>query len=140
MQNNNSRSLSRRSVLTAAGVTAAAAGLGLSSAAAEPRRGSAPVTRPLPDGGGRVPVIGLGSFMTFDRRLGTDQSFIPAVLEAFHDGGGRLVDTSALYGVSETNVGRYLRELGLTDEVLITDKSWACGEYLFDDSHVTAAT
>jgi diketogulonate reductase-like aldo/keto reductase len=138
MQNNTSRPLSRRSVLTAAGVTAAATGLGLPTAAAAPRHGSAPVTRPLPDAGGRVPVIGLGSFMTFDRRPGTDQSFIPAVLEAFHDGGGRLVDTSALYGASETNVGRYLRELGLTDKVLITDKSWNCGEYLFDDSHATA--
>jgi aryl-alcohol dehydrogenase-like predicted oxidoreductase len=134
MQNN----LSRRSVLTAAGVTAAAAGLGLPTAGAAPRRGSAPVTRPLPGAGGRVPVIGLGSFMTFDRRPDTDQSFIPAVLEAFYDGGGRLVDTSALYGAAETNVGRYLRELGLTDKVLITGKSWNCGEYLFDDSHATA--
>jgi aryl-alcohol dehydrogenase-like predicted oxidoreductase len=133
----NTHGLSRRSVLTAAGVTAAAVGLGSPSAGAEPRRGSAPVTRPLPDSGERVPVIGLGTFMTFDRRPGTDQSFIPAVLKGFYEGGGRLVDTSALYGASEENVGRYLRELGLTDKVLLTDKSWNCGEYLFDDSHAT---
>jgi aryl-alcohol dehydrogenase-like predicted oxidoreductase len=130
--------LSRRTVLGAAGATALAAGIAVPASAAGRTEGrSGPVTRPLPDSGGQVPVIGLGTFMTFDRRPGTDQSFIPAVLRAFHDGGGRLVDTSALYGGSETTVGHHLHELGLTDRVLITGKSWNCGEYLFDDSHAT---
>ncbi|MEX5635527.1 aldo/keto reductase [Parafrankia sp. FMc2] len=128
----------RRTVLTAAGLSAASVGLAQTGAAAAgpgvPR--SAPVTRPLPGSSQRVPVIGLGSFMTFDRRPGTDQSFIPAVLREFHAGGGRVADTSALYGASEKNLGHHARQLGITDDLFLTDKSWNCGEYLFDDSHV----
>lgn len=112
-----------------------AAGVASPGAATATRGGPRPVTRPLPDSGGSVPVIGLGTFMTFDRRPETDRSFIPQVLRAFADGGGRVVDTSALYGASEANVGQYLHALGLTDRVFLTGKSWNCGEYLFDDSH-----
>jgi aryl-alcohol dehydrogenase-like predicted oxidoreductase len=129
--------VSRRSVLAAAGASALLAGLAQSAAAGTPppRDAPTPVTRPLPDSGAHVPVIGLGTFMTFDRRPETDQSFIPAVIREFFDGGGRLIDTSALYGASETTVGQHVRELGLTDQVVLTDKSWNCGDYLFDDSH-----
>jgi diketogulonate reductase-like aldo/keto reductase len=128
--------LSRRAALSAAGVAALTAGLAAPAVAApgRPRGSAGPVSRPLPDSGGHLPVIGLGTFMTFDRRPETDRSFIPEVLRAHVDGGGRVVDTSALYGASETNAGRYLKDLGLTDEVFLTDKSWNCGEYLFDDS------
>ncbi|WP_460400595.1 aldo/keto reductase [Actinophytocola sediminis] len=127
--------LSRRTVLGAAGATALTAGIAAPAFAA---RGSGPVTRPLPDSGRQVPVIGLGTFMTFDRRPEADQTFIPEVLRAFYDNGGRVVDTSALYGASETTVGQHLRALGLTDKVVLTDKSWNCGDYLFDDSHAVA--
>ncbi|HLU54679.1 MAG TPA: aldo/keto reductase [Pseudonocardia sp.] len=140
------RRTSRRAFLAAAGATVAAAAAGGTAAAAglwPPGAAGArpaqdtptPHVRPLPAGGGEVPLIGLGSFMTFDRRPETDRSFIPAVLQEFFDGGGRVVDTSALYGASEANVGEFARELGLTDRLFLTDKSWNCGEYAFDDSH-----
>lgn len=130
---------SRRTVLVAAGATLVAAAAGGTAAAAGLTRPAqdapAPHLRPLPDSGGQVPLVGLGTFMTFDRRPETDRSFIPTVLREFFDGGGRVVDTSALYGASEANVGEYARELGITDELFLTDKSWNCGEHLFDDSH-----
>ena len=140
------RRLSRRTVLAATGASAVAAavgapiviaGSGQPSAASTGTPGDSPTphTRPLPDSGGHVPLIGLGTFMTFDRRPEVDRSFIPAVLREFFDGGGRVVDTSALYGASEANVGQYARELGITDDIFLTDKSWNCGEHLFDDSH-----
>jgi diketogulonate reductase-like aldo/keto reductase len=46
-----------------------------------------------------------------------------------------VVDTSALYGASEANVGEYARALGITNELFLADKSWNCGEYAFDPSH-----
>ncbi|MGC7103190.1 aldo/keto reductase, partial [Amycolatopsis lurida] len=119
--------------LAAAGISAITAGLGQPVAAA--RGGTAPVTRPLPNSDERVPVIGLGTFMTFDRRPETDQGFIPRVLRAFYDGGGRVIDTAATYGAAETNTGHHVHTLGLTDKVFFTDKSWNCGNHLFDDSH-----
>ncbi|GGN23599.1 oxidoreductase [Lentzea pudingi] len=127
--------VSRRGVLAATGAAALAIGIPGVAAADHLRGGSRPVTRPLPDSGGIIPVIGLGTFMTFDRRPETDRSFIPVVLREFFDGGGRVIDTSALYGAAETNTGQYLRELGLTNRVFLADKSWNCGEYAFDDSH-----
>jgi diketogulonate reductase-like aldo/keto reductase len=129
--------VSRRALLAAAGASVVVAGIGQTACAATitSRDSAAPVTRRLPDSGERVPVIGLGTFMTFDRRPDTDRSFIPNVLRAHYDGGGRVVDTSALYGASEANVGQYARELGITDSIFLTDKSWNCGEYLFDDRH-----
>ncbi|AXB41644.1 hypothetical protein A4R43_03185 [Amycolatopsis albispora] len=122
-------------MLAATGAGAVVAALGLPGTATA-QGGPRPVTRPL--GESRVPVIGLGTFMTFDRRPGTDQAFIPAVLRAFHDGGGRVIDTAATYGAAEANTGHHVHALGLTDQVVLTDKSWNCGEYLFDDGHVLA--
>lgn len=134
------RRVTRRTALVAASAaamaaasSAAAAGQPLDSSRATAAKA---VTRPLPRSSQRVPVIGLGSFMTFDRRPGTDHSFISDVLAEFYARGGRVVDTSALYGASERNVGQYARRQGITDELVLTDKSWNCGEYLFDDSHV----
>lgn len=82
--------VTRRTALGAAGIAAlVAAAPSAVSAATEPGSGlspgaaAEPVTRPLPGSSQRVPVIGLGSFMTFDRRPGTDRSFISDVLAAF---------------------------------------------------------
>lgn len=137
------RGVTRRTALGTAGIAALVAAApsavsatsGLATGTSQSSVGE-PVTRPLPGSSQRVPVIGLGSFMTFDRRPGTDRSFISEVLAAFYAGGGRVVDTSALYGASERNIGDFAAQQGITDELVLTDKSWNCGEYLFDDSHV----
>jgi diketogulonate reductase-like aldo/keto reductase len=67
----------------------------------------AALTRPVPASGERIPVVGLGTWLTFD--VGGDDS--PArrargdVLRAFLAAGGRLVDSSPMYGSSEAVVG-----------------------------------
>lgn len=55
-------------------------------------------------------------------------------MRRFWDAGGRLVDTSLLYSMSEVNVGEFARTLGLTNDLFITNKTWATGEYLGDRS------
>jgi diketogulonate reductase-like aldo/keto reductase len=55
-------------------------------------------------------------------------------MRRFWDAGGRLVDTSLLYGMSEVNVGEFAETLGLTNDLFITNKTWATGEYLGDPS------
>jgi diketogulonate reductase-like aldo/keto reductase len=65
------------------------------------------LARPIPASGERIPAIGLGTWLTFDvgaadsaeRRARGD------VLRAFLAGGGRLVDSSPMYGSSEAVVG-----------------------------------
>ncbi|TDC52504.1 aldo/keto reductase [Actinomadura sp. KC345] len=129
---------SRRTVIKGAGGVAlatagwTAAGTGGAAAAAGPRD---LLTRPFPGTGERVPAVGLGTFMTFDRLPHTPRAHLREVLRRFHAAGGRVVDTSALYGMSETNVGLFARQLGITDRLFVTDKSWVCGDYLNDVSH-----
>ena len=95
------------------------------------------ITRPIPrsPSGERVPAIGLGTFMTFDRVPPAPRAQLRSVLDTHWRGGGRVVDTSALYGASEANVGEFARQLGITNRMFLTDKSWNCGEYAFDPSH-----
>ncbi|SMD25223.1 aldo/keto reductase [Lentzea albidocapillata] len=93
------------------------------------------ITRRIPKSGELVPAIGLGTFMTFDKRPGAPRDHLREVLRRFHTGGGRVVDTSPLYGLSEVSVGDFAAGLGITGELFITNKTWATGEYLGDDSH-----
>jgi diketogulonate reductase-like aldo/keto reductase len=128
--------MSRRTILKSAGAASLVVAARGGTARASERPTHRAITRAIPRGDGeRVPVIGLGSFMTFDRLPTSDRSFIPAVMERHWRGGGRVVDTSALYGASEANVGEYARALGITNELFLADKSWNCGEYAFDPSH-----
>ena len=82
------------------------------AAAALPARAqsTAANTRPIPASGERMPVVGLGSWLTFD--VGADDT--PArrlrgdVLRAFLAAGGRMVDSSPMYGSSEAVIGAEL--------------------------------
>lgn len=130
----------RRTVLAAAGAgLLAAAGGATAAAAGTAGRPADPglITRPIPRSGSgeRLPVIGLGTFMTFDRLPGAPRDQLLAVTDRFWRAGGRVIDTSALYGASEVNVGQFARRLGITDRMFLTNKSWNCGEYLNDSSH-----
>jgi len=74
-------------------------------AQAEPVR-----TRAIPASGERIPVVGLGTWITFDVG-GADSAPRRArgdVLRAFLAGGGRLVDSSPMYGSSEEVIGAEL--------------------------------
>lgn len=98
------------------------------------RPAGAVLTRPLP-GGGPIPAIGLGTFITFDVIPGEPRGHLRDVLRAYWDGGARVVDTSPLYGTAEYSVGAAMAELGIGDEAVISNKIWATGEFVNDDSH-----
>lgn len=140
---------SRRTVLKAAGLTALAAsaaggaqaaaqshgGAAVSSSAEVPTSGGRLITRAIPSTGERVPVVGLGTFMTFDRHLDRPRKDLRQVLHEFHAGGGRVLDTSPLYGLSEANVGEFASAIEIGNSLFLTNKTWATGEYLSDPSH-----
>jgi diketogulonate reductase-like aldo/keto reductase len=81
--------------------------------------------RPIPSTGELLPAVGLGTWITFnvgnDRAL-RDQSI--AVMRAFFDGGGRLIDSSPMYGSAQDVVGEGLTRLGHTKTVFAADKVW----------------
>ncbi|HUG11498.1 MAG TPA: aldo/keto reductase [Opitutaceae bacterium] len=83
------------------------------------------ITRAIPSSGERIPVIGLGSWRTFN--VGDDpvaRAECAAVMRRFFEGGGRLIDSSPMYGSSQDVIGEGLAKLGRTGEVFSAEKVW----------------
>lgn len=83
-------------------------------------------TRPIPSTGEALPVVGLGTWQTFDVGPG-GMDPLREVLRRFAEGGGRLIDSSPMYGRSETVAGDLARELGLTGDLFMATKVWTRG-------------
>ncbi|KAM3095273.1 aldo/keto reductase [Phormidesmis sp. 146-35] len=138
--------LSRRTTLRWMGLSAASAAIplalnGCESGSAQgqaspltPTRSSELITKEIPRTKERVPAIGLGTFLTFDVLANQPRDNIREVMRRFWEGGGRVIDVSPLYGMSEVNVGEFAKALGITNNLFITNKVWATGEYLGDRS------
>lgn len=90
------------------------------------------LTKEIPRTKERVPAIGLGTFLTFDVMSDQPRDNIQEVIRRFWEAGGRIIDVSPLYGMSEVNVGEFATALGIIDGLFITNKVWATGEYLGD--------
>lgn len=127
-------------------VSAAATGLALATNAkaqpqeanvASPATGSNPdvLTRTLPRTGEQVTTFGLGTFLTFDLKPGDSRGALRQVFERYVAAGGRVVDTSPLYGSAEVSVGQFMGEFEGSNEMFLANKVWATGEYLGDESH-----
>lgn len=81
------------------------------------------IRKPIPSTGELLPVVGLGSWITFN--LTPDSAdWGPArqVLKLFHEAGGRVIDTAPSYQRSEAFIGEALRDLKLTDDIFIATK------------------
>jgi aryl-alcohol dehydrogenase-like predicted oxidoreductase len=86
------------------------------------------LTRPIPSSGERVPVIGLGTWQTFD--VGTSASErapLEAVLNEFVALGGKVVDSSPMYGRSESVLGDVMAKGQLRSELFVATKVWTTG-------------
>lgn len=93
------------------------------------------ITKSIPRTNEVVPAIGMGTFLTFDVLSDQPRDHLQDVMRRFWQGGGQMIDVSPLYGMSEINVGEFAAALNITDDLFITNKIWATGEYLGDDSH-----
>ncbi|QKT04430.1 aldo/keto reductase [Ectothiorhodospiraceae bacterium 2226] len=97
---------------------------GAASAAAAP----SPHARPIGRAGERVPVIGLGTYRTFDLAAGDPANADRAqVLERFVALGGRVIDSSPMYGEAEGAVGRLAGQVGVADRLFYATKVWTQG-------------
>jgi diketogulonate reductase-like aldo/keto reductase len=88
-----------------------------------------PLTRPIPSSGEQVPRVGLGTWITFN--VGQDppaRAQCAQVVRAFFEAGGRLIDSSPMYGSSQGVVGDALRSLGAQQRVFSADKVWTSGD------------
>jgi diketogulonate reductase-like aldo/keto reductase len=86
------------------------------------------LTRKIPSSGERLPVIGLGTWQTFDvDRSPHARAPLLEVLGTFVELGGKLVDSSPMYGNSEEVVGDLAANLGLQKKLFIATKIWTSG-------------
>jgi len=118
---------SRRAFLASLGALGAASAIGPGSAGRAGAR-SAPgpmLTRAIPAAGEQVPVIGMGSWITFN--VGEDEELRDhrvKVLQTFFDRGGGVIDSSPMYGSSEDVIGYCLARIENTDSLFSATKVW----------------
>ncbi len=112
--------LTRRAMLVA---SAAAATLPTRSTAQQ-----SILTRPVPKSGEALPLVGLGSWITFN--VGDDpagRAASTAVMRAFFAAGGRLIDSSPMYGSSQEVVGQGIKKAGNAARLFSATKVWISG-------------
>ncbi|MFC3123464.1 aldo/keto reductase [Pseudoroseomonas globiformis] len=144
MTDNTSHS-SRRGLLGAAALGATLVGmrsLQAQTGGAVPTTTSeaAPViTRRIGRTGQTVTALGLGTFLTFDLKPGDRRDGLREVMGRYVAGGGRMIDTSPLYGSAEMNVGCFMAGLPEEPDLFVANKIWSTGEFLGDESHALAS-
>ena len=85
-------------------------------------------SRPIPSSREAIPVIGLGTWRTFDVGSGTEaRGPLAEVLHRFAALGGRVIDSSPMYGAAESVVGDLAAELGLGESLFLATKVWTTG-------------
>ncbi len=118
------RKWSRRDVLR----TMALSGLALGTAPTILRQDPEMMTRPIPSSGEELPVVGLGTWQSFDvGASAADRDPRREVLRRFVGSGGTVIDSSPMYGRSEAVVGDLTSELGIQDSLFFATKVWTEG-------------
>lgn len=103
--------------------------LGCAGALAQNAAPARSLSRPIPSSGEEIPVVGLGSWITFN--VGNDppaRANCAEVMRNFFAAGGRLIDSSPMYGSSQGVIGEGLQKLGLPRQLFSADKVWTSSE------------
>ena len=86
------------------------------------------LTRPIPSTGEAMPVIGLGTWRAFD--VGPDPATRQPLREVprlLLDAGGRMIDSSPMYGRAEAVTGDLLAESAARPRAFLATKVWTTG-------------
>ena len=86
------------------------------------------MTRKIPSTGEEIPAVGLGTWQVFD--AGGDAAArapLRQVIAGFARAGGKLIDSSPMYGSAESVAGDLVAELGLREKLFIATKVWTRG-------------
>ncbi len=86
-----------------------------------------PLARAVPSSGERLPAVGLGTWITFDVADSTSREARAVILRAFFAAGGRVVDSSPMYGHAEEVIGAGLGRIGRPPQLFAATKVWTVG-------------
>ncbi|BAN25487.1 aldo/keto reductase [Caballeronia insecticola] len=116
----------RRDFLRAAAAASLAAGIkhpANAQAAAQPMH-----TRPIPSTNEPLPVVGCGTWRTFDvDNNAARRRELADVLRVLFAAGGSVIDSSPMYGSSEAVAGALLTELDAHGKAFVATKVWTQG-------------
>lgn len=86
------------------------------------------MTRKIPSSGEDLPAVGLGTWQVFDAGNSTAaRAPLREVISEFVKAGGKLIDSSPMYGSAESVAGDLVAELGLREKLFIATKVWTRG-------------
>ena len=85
-------------------------------------------TRPIPSTHEALPVIGCGTYIGFDQAPGSAAyAALPGVVDALLDAGGKVLDSSPMYGRAEETTGELLAANGRRGDAFLATKVWTSG-------------
>src|SRR5262245_14867048 len=114
-----SRPLTRSTLLGLAAAALAQRALSQSSPESRMQR------RKIPSSGEMLPVVGCGTWRTFDVGPAPEQRApLGEVLRLMFEAGGSVIDSSPMYGAAEGVVGDLLAAAGSRDKALLATKVW----------------
>ncbi len=86
-------------------------------------------TRKIPASGEDLPIVGVGTWQTFDvGSAATDREPLKEVLKILVEKGGKVVDSSPMYGRSEAVTGDLAVETGTAKALFMATKVWTSGK------------
>ncbi|WP_431095901.1 aldo/keto reductase [Polaromonas aquatica] len=103
--------------------------LGTSTLYAQNTARPQPLTKAIASSGEQIPVVGLGSWITFN--VGNDRTArdqCAEVMRHFFEAGGRLIDSSPMYGSSQGVIGEGLQKLRAQGIVFSAEKVWTSSD------------
>jgi aryl-alcohol dehydrogenase-like predicted oxidoreductase len=84
--------------------------------------------RKIPSSGELLPVIGVGTWQTFDVGAGeAERAPLKETLRVLFDAGGSVIDSSPMYGRSEQVAGDLLADMQAHDRAFVATKVWTRG-------------
>jgi diketogulonate reductase-like aldo/keto reductase len=122
--------MTRRQATRLISVSAAGLCLPVHASPSRPKgESSAMLTRTIPSSGEKLPVIGLGTWKAFDVDLSADvRRQLDDVLSMFVKVGGRVIDSSPMYGRAEEVIGQLTSAPGIRDKLFLATKVWTEGK------------
>lgn len=85
--------------------------------------------RPILSSGEMLPIVGLGTWQTFDVGFSSSEmSTLKQVLLKMHGLGGKLIDSSPMYGNSERVLGVLTKDEKFKDNFFYATKVWTTGK------------
>src|SRR5436190_24383571 len=121
--------ITRRDAARLIGASTASLLLPIGASLARAANESRMLMRAIPSSGEKLPVIGLGTWRSFDVDLTADnRRQLEEVLSLFVKLDGRVIDTSPMYGRAEQVIGDLTAALGIQEQLFLATKVWTHGK------------